>query len=430
MIHPLELFIGIRYTRAKRRNQFISFISLMATLGIVLGVAATITVLSVMNGFGNELRQRILGVVSHVTIEKRIDEKGIVEKNISRNRAEKFENWKDIISELATHADIKGSAPYIHGQGMLSGDHGARPVVIRGILPELESGVSQIHKKMYTGVLSDLKPGSYGIIIGRELAWRLGVVPGSKLTLIANETMITPAGLLPRFKQFTLVGVFEIGHGQYDNGFAMIHMQDAAKIYRKGKGVSGVRLQLNDLFSAQSVAMQLSKQLGTDYKVQDWSKKHSSFFRALRIEKTAMFITMTLIIAVAAFNIIAMLTMLISDKRSDIAILRTLGMSPNSAMSVFLYHGIILGAFGTVLGVVSGIMLSSNIGSVIKFFESLSGQQLMSADVYYVSAIVADIQWQDVTRIGISAFILTLAAAAYPARRAAMIKPAEALRYE
>lgn len=415
MIRPLELFIGLRYTRAKRRNGFISFISVMATLGIVLGVAAMITVLSVMNGFGKELRQRILGVVSHVTIER---------------KQGRFSNWPDVLHRVEADKNIKGLAPYIDGQGMLSGDRGSRPVIVRGIDPALEPGVSDIHRKMHSGSLDELVAGEYGIVIGRELAWRLGAVPGSKLTLVANETMVTPAGLLPRFKQLTVVGVFEIGHGEYDNGFALINITDAARIYRKGKSVSGIRVQLGDLFEAIPFAQGLRSTLDKQYRIEDWSKKHSSFFRALRIEKTAMFITMMLIIAVAAFNIIAMLTMLIADKRSDIAILRTLGMSPGNAMWVFLFHGLILGSFGSILGVVSGVLLSENIGSVIRFFESITGQQLMSADVYYVTSIVADLRWADVTAIGLAAFALTLVAAAYPARRAAMIQPAQALRYE
>ncbi len=420
MIHPLELFIGLRYTRAKRRNHFISFISVMATLGIVLGVAAMITVLSVMNGFGKELRERILGVVSHVTIEKRTGE----------NQTGRLKDWENILQRLEAYKEITGKAPYIQGQGMLSSDRGSRPVIIRGVLPEFEPSVSKVNRHMHTGQMTDLTPGSYGIIIGRELAWRLGAVTGSKITLIASETMITPAGLLPRFKQFTVVGVFEVGHGDYDNGFAIMHMRDAAKVYRKGSAVSGIRIQTSDLFDAVPLAQKLSADLGADYSIEDWSQKNSSFFRALRIEKTAMFITMTLIIAVAAFNIIAMLTMLISDKRSDIAILRTLGMSPNNAMSIFLYHGVILGTLGTVFGVIAGVLLSKNISVVISFFEALSGRQLMSADVYYVSTIVADLQWADVSFIAIATFILTLAAAAYPARRAATIEPAQALRYE
>jgi len=415
MIHPLELFIGFRYTRAKRRNRFISFISVMATLGIVLGVTAMITVLSVMNGFGDELRSRILGVVSHVTIEK---------------NAGQLNDWREVIQKVKNTNDVTGVAPYVSGQGMLTGERSSRPVIVRGVEPEMEKTVSSVDRHMVSGSIDNLAPGKYGIIIGRELAWRLGAVPGSRLTLVANETLVTPAGLLPRFKQFTVVGIFEVGQGEYDGGFAMINIQDAARVYRKGKGVSGIRVQLDDLFKAMPVAHEIKAQLGSGFKVEDWSKQHKSFFRALRIEKSAMFITMTLIIAVAAFNIIAMLTMLISDKRTDIAILRTLGMSPNRAMTVFLYHGLLLGFSGTVLGVLGGVSLASNISAVIHFFESLTGVHLMTADVYYVSNIVAKLDWGDVIAIAISAFVLTLLAAVYPARRAAMIQPAQALRYE
>ena len=415
MIHPLELFIGLRYTRAKRRNGFISFISVMATLGIILGVTAMITVLSVMNGFGDELRSRILGVVSHVTIEAK--------------RAP-IRNWRHVMRKVENTPEIRGIAPYVSGQGMLTGERSSRPVVIRGVDPKLERSVSSLDRHMLSGSIGDLVPGRFGIILGRELAWRLGVVPGSNITLVANKTLVTPAGLLPRFKQFTVVGIFEIGQGEYDNGFAMINLEDAAKVYRTGKGVTGLRIRLNDLFNAIPVSRTIASELGSQYKVEDWSKQHQSFFRALRIEKSAMFITMTLIIAVAAFNIIAMLTMLISDKRSDIAILRTLGMSPNRAMTVFLYHGVMLGFVGTVLGVLGGVSLASNISAVIHFFESLTGTQLMSSDVYYVSSIVAKLDWGDVASIALASFILTLVAAIYPARRAAAIQPAQALRYE
>jgi len=415
MIHPLELFIGLRYTRAKRRNRFISFISLMATLGIVLGVAAMITVLSVMNGFGDELRSRILGVVSHVTVES---EHG------------PLQNWRQQMHKIGSGSEIVGIAPYVSGQGMLTGDRSSRPVIVRGVEPNLENSVSTIDHHMLSGSIKNLVPGKFGIILGRELAWRLGVVPGSRVTLIANETLVTPAGLLPRFKQFTVVGIFELGQGEYDNGFAMINLEDAAKIYRTGSGVTGLRLRLDNLFDAIPVAHKIASQLGNKFKVEDWSQTHKSFFRALRIEKSAMFITMTLIIAVAAFNIIAMLTMLISDKRADIAILRTLGMSPNRAMTIFLYHGILLGFTGTFLGVICGVSLASNISSVIHFFESITGTQLMSSNVYYVSNIVAKLQWGDVAAIAAASFILTLLAAVYPARRAAAIQPAQALRYE
>lgn len=414
MIRPLELFIGLRYTRAKRRNHFISFISVMATLGIVLGITAMITVLSVMNGFGNELRQRILGVVSHVSIT---------------TPTGRLRDWQGLAANLNDERII-GAAPYVEGQAMLTGDNGSRGVVVRGIDSAREQQVVDINAHMIQGALGQLRDGEYGIILGRQLAWRIGATLDSKVSLVASETMITPAGLMPRFKQFRVVGIFEMGVGYYDDGFALVHLADAARVYRKGNTVTGLRLKLDDLFDAKPLAHTLEKQLGKGYRILDWSTQQANFFRALKIEKTAMFITLTLIIAVAAFNIVSMLMMLIADKQADIAIFRTLGLSPGSILQIFLYHGMLLGTFGTALGVLFGVTLSLNISNVIGFFERLTGSKLMSDDVYYVSTIVADLHWQDVGLIALASFLLTLMAAAFPAWRAAGIAPAQALRYE
>lgn len=415
MIRPLELYIGLRYTRARRHNHFISFISLMATLGIVLGVTALITVLSVMNGFGNELRQRILGAVSHVTITS---EKGFVRDK------------KIIIASTADLSGVVGRAPYIAAQGMLMSPLGTRGALLRGIDPELEKSVSVFHEKMIYGSLSDLKSGEYGIIVGSEIAWRLGIDPDSYVTVLSSRTQISPFGMLPRSKRFRVVGIFELSMTDYDGGLALLHIDDARVLHQMGAGVTGIRLKVDELFAAPGIALKLENTLGPEFRVQDWTKENANFFRALRIEKTAMFIIMFLVVAVAAFNIVSMLVMLVTDKEGDIAILRTLGMSPSNVMKIFIIHGAILGVFGTLAGAVSGVLLASNINAVIGFFELVFQAQLFTADIYYDTGLKPDLQWADVSIIVIASLLLTIAATIYPARQAARLDPAKALHHE
>ncbi|KPK09973.1 MAG: cell division protein FtsX [Acidithiobacillales bacterium SG8_45] len=415
MIRPLELFIGLRYTRARRSNHFISFISLMAAIGIVLGVTALITVLSVMNGFGNDLRNRMLGAVSHVTVAA---DRGALR------------DWSSLLTRTSTMAGVEGAAPYVEGQGMLVSDTTSRGALVRGIDPIAETRVAQFHQKMTSGSLDNLKPGEYGVVIGSEIAWRLGIEVGSSVSVLSSRAQITPAGILPRYKRFRVVGIFEMGVSDYDGSLALIHIEDARRLYQTGTGVTGIRIQLVDLFFAPAMAASLQSELGDHYVVNDWTRENASFFRALRIEKTAMFIIMMLAIAVAAFNIVSMLVMLVTDKEGDIAILRTVGMSPGSVMGVFMIHGAILGVVGTFAGATAGVLLTLNIDSVVRFFETVFQAQLFTADIYYNTALKPDLRWIDVSVITIASLLLTISATFYPARRAASINPAQALHYE
>lgn len=416
MIRPLEVFIGLRYTRAKRRNHFISFISLISMFGIALGVTALITVLSVMNGFEKELRGRILSVASHATV--------------TSAGGEYLDDWRAVAARVQRDRHVIGTAPYVSGQAMITRGRAASGVVVRGILPAEEPHVSDLQKSMVLGALTALKPGEFGIVLGRELAWKLDADVGSKVTLIIPEGQVTPAGLLPRLKRFTVVGIFEVGMYEYDSGLALIDINDASRLYQLGDAVSGLRLKLDDLFAAPQVSVELERMLGFDYRVRDWSKDHANFFRALKIEKTVMFIILLLIVAVAAFNIISTLVMVVTDKEADIAILRTLGMSPRSIMGVFTVQGSIIGVIGTLIGVIGGVLLASNVETVVPFIERVFHTTFLSADVYYISELPSDMRWADVGRIGSASLIMSLLATLYPAWRASKTQPAEALRYE
>lgn len=415
MIRPFELFIGLRYTRAKRRNHFISFISLISMFGIALGVTALITVLSVMNGFEKELRGRILSVASHVTIG---------------GPGGQLEDWRVAAAKVEADKQVIGSAPFISGQGMLSHGKAVSGVIIRGILPSEEPRVSDLDKKMVAGSLTDLNPGEFGIILGRELAWKLNADIGTQLALVIPQGQVTPAGLLPRLKRFTVAGIFEIGMFEYDSGLALIHIDDAARLFQLGDAVTGLRLKLRDVYAAPSVGFRISEQLGDDYRVRDWSQEHANFFRALKIEKTAMFVILLLIVAVAAFNIISTLVMVVTDKESDIAILRTLGVSARSIMGIFMIQGTLIGLIGTLLGVAGGIALALNVETVVPFLERLFHTTFLAADIYYISELPSDMRSADVIRIAGASFVMSLLATLYPAWRAAQTQPAEALRYE
>ncbi len=414
-MRPYELLIGLRYTRAKRRNHFISFISLISMIGIALGIVVLIVVLSVMNGFQKEIREHILGVASHVEISQ-------FDGTLT--------DWKKVADSARTNPQVEASAPYINAQGLLSYDQGVQGALIRGILPAQETGVVDLDKKMKAGHLSDLHPGGFGIILGIDLARSLGAKIGSKITVIAPQGQVTPAGILPRLKQFTVVGVFEAGMSVYDGGLALIDIEDAAKLYRMADKVSGVRLKLKDTYLAPQVARELTGTLPGDYYVRDWTTQNANFFRAVKMEKTVMFVIMFFIVAVAAFNIVSTLVMVVTDKQADIAILRTLGASPGSIMKIFIVQGTVIGIFGTLIGVGGGLLLALNIDVVVPFIERLFGLHFLSKDVYYISELPSDVQTIDVVAIGGVSFLLSLVATIYPSWRASKTNPAEALRYE
>ena len=415
MFRPLELFIGMRYTHAKRRTHFISFISLTSMLGIALGVTALITVLSVMNGFEAELRDRILGMASHASVT-------------TYNGY--LTDWQDVQRAVMKHGNVVAAAPYVSGETMLSAGNRVSGAIIRGILPEQEGTVSDVIAHIKAGSVESLKDGGYGIILGSDLAYALGVGLGDAVTVVSPQVMVGPTGVMPTLRRFTVVGLFEVGMYEYDRGVALVHMKDAARLFRLGDNVSGVRLKLDDLFEAPRVAGELQMQLGTNYRVEDWTRQHSNFFRAVQTEKRVMFIILTLIVAVAAFNIVSTLVMVVTDKQSDIAILRTLGASPRSIMVIFVIQGAVIGLFGTLLGVLGGVTLALNVETIVPAIESLFHVQFLSKEVYYISEVPSDLQWHDVFVMTSVAMVLSLLATLYPAWRAARTHPAEALRYE
>jgi lipoprotein-releasing system permease protein len=412
---PFELLVGLRYTHAKRRNHFISFISIVSMAGIALGVMALIVVLSVMNGFQEELRARILGVAAHLEISA---------------PGERLADWRGVLAQAQQNPDVMSGAPYVNAQGMLANGDMVRGAIIRGVLPELENRVADFAQHMKAGKLDDLKPGEFGIVLGGELARVLGVYPGDKVVLLTPQGNITPAGVMPRVKQFTVTGVFEAGMFEYDSGLALIHLQDAQKLLRLGEDVSGVRLKLTELFRAPFVTQALSLSLSGDYYLTDWTKSHANFFRAVAIEKRMMFLILLLIVAVAAFNIVSTLVMAVTDKQSDIAILRTLGAKPASIMKIFIVQGTFIGVFGTLLGVAGGVLLALNLETVVPFIERLAGADLFPADVYYINELPSKLDWSEVGLISVISLLISLVATLYPSWRASRINPAEALRYE
>ena len=413
---PYELAVGLRYTRSRKgsgRNAFISFIALTSMAGIALGVAALIVVLSVMNGFQQELRNRILSVASHIEI------RGIPE----------LADWPAVASLARANPRVTAAAPYVLGQGMLSAGEANRGVIVRGIDPALEDTVADIGRSMRFGRLADLAPGEFGIVLGAELARALGLRVGDGVVLITPQGTVTPAGTLPRVRSFRVVGIFEVGMYEYDSGLALVHVDDARRLYRID-GVSGVRLKLDDLFAAPSVARELARSLPGPAELRDWTQSHANFFRAVAIEKRMMFIILTLIVAVAAFNIVSAQVMVVTDKQADIAILRTMGAAPSSILAIFVIQGALIGVIGTLIGVAAGVALAKNIDVVVPAIERLFNVQFLDKSVYYISDLPSDLQWPDVTTVAAIALVLALVATLYPAWRAASVNPAAALRYE
>jgi lipoprotein-releasing system permease protein len=415
MYTPLEAFIGLRYVRAKRRNHFVSFISLTSMLAIALGVTTLITVISVMNGFEKELRARILGAIAHATIQP-------VDGALM--------DWRAVIDSAEQHPEVDGAAPYIEEGVWLQGQDSSG-AFIRGVDPEFESRVSEVGDKMLSGKLADLRPGEYGIILGIGLASRLRVGPGDRVTVIAPRLKATPVGASPLMRRFTVVGAFEFGEFENDSALALIHIEDAARLLRMPPGsIGGVRLHLQDMYRAWSVAREISGRMDGYYIVRDWTQERGNLFQAVRTEKTVMWVILSLIIAVAAFNIISMLVMVVTDKQADIAILKTMGARPGTVMRIFVIQGSVIGVIGTFLGVIGGILLAQNIGLVVPFLEDLFGFSLFPSDIYYITELPSDLRSADVIKFALMSLVMSLLSTLYPSWRAAKTHPAEALSYE
>jgi lipoprotein-releasing system permease protein len=415
-LQPLSLFIGRRYLRAKRQNNFISFISLVSMAGIALGIAALITVLSVMNGFQKEVRAKILGVTSHIQVMG--FDAGLT-------------NWRDVVDATKPQSDIAGAAPFVMGQGMLTTGQTPRGIGVRGIDPAMENEVADLGTNMKVGALSALKPGEYGIVLGSELSRALQAQVGTRLQLVvASGGGPSLTGTMGRQRSFTVVGIFSSGHYEYDLNLALIHIKDAQTLFRLDDAVSGVRLKVNDTDRAPLIARELGKTLKIDGYVTDWTQQNATYFRAVQIEKRMMFIILTLIIAVAAFNLVSTLVMVVTDKHPDIAILRTLGATPGTIMRIFIVQGAMVGLIGTLIGVVGGVLLALNISDVVSFMERIIGTPILSPEVYFIKELPSDLKSNDVWSISLIAFAMALVATLYPSWRASKVNPAEALRYE
>jgi lipoprotein-releasing system permease protein len=414
-LQPYELFIGLRYTRAKRRNHFISFISMISMLGIGLGVMALIVVLSVMNGFQKEIRARILGITPHLQIT---------------TESGQLNDWPHALEILENNPEVRAAAPYVNGQGMVSLNGSVEGVMVRGILPDAEQRLIALGDKMKHGALNDLRAGTFGIVLGVDLARALGAHIGDNVLLITPQGQFTPAGMMPRLKQFHVVGIFEIGMSPYDNALALINLEDAQKLFRMGDNVSGISGSLHNLDLAPKVAYELEDKFPNNTYVSDWTRQNANYFAVVAMEKKMMFIILSLIVLVAAFNIVSTLVMAVTDKQADIAILRTLGASPRSIMQIFMVQGMLIGLIGMAAGVIGGVVLALNIGTIIPFIEHLFGVQFLSKEFYYISELPSDLQKADVIIVAGMSFLISLLATLYPSWRAAKIQPAEALRYE
>lgn len=413
MLKTLPIIIGLRYTGAKRRNHFISFISAISMAGLTLGVAVLILVLSVMNGFDRELRQRILGMVPHAALYSK----------------DGLDNWQELANEVKTKPGIVGVAPFVNIQGMMSHKGRVQGVMVNGIEPEWEKKVSILPDFMKLGEFDSLAAGEYHIILGDLLARKLGVSLGEKVTLIMPEASLTPAGVMPRLKRFTVSGVFSVG-AELDANFAYIHMVDAAKMARMKYPAQGLRLKTEDLFQAPRIAWNLTFDLDASITSSDWTRTHGNLFQAIQMEKTMIGLLLLIIVAVAAFNIVSTLVMVVTDKQGDIAILRTLGMSPGSIMRVFMVQGSVIGVVGILLGTSLGIILALTVTDIIAGVERLLDVQFLNANVYFISYLPSELKWQDVMIVTGSGLLMSFLATLYPAYRASKVKPAEALRYD
>jgi len=408
--------IGSRYSRAKRRNGFISFISAISIMGVAIGVWVLISVISIMNGFGNELRGRILDVAPHVSIT---------------GQGNLLDDWRALTGMVDANSEVAGRAPYIYAQGLLTLSGAVTGSLVKGVLPEEESKVSDIAENMDVGRFELLQKGKYNVVLGRGLAAKVGAGVGDKVTFISPQGQSTPAGLMPRLRRFTVVGIFGgIGPDEFDSALAYIHMADAAKLYKTKGSVSGLRIKLKDPFEARQVSAQLADDLQYRFYVDNWTTQHKSFFRALEVERRMVFITLFLIVAIAAFNIVSTLIMVVTDKRADIAILRTLGLSPAKVMGIFFVQGVTSGVVGTIVGAIAGVLTALNLANIIAFIERQIGFELLPASVYIVTDFPAELRWDDVWVIVATSITISMLATLYPAWRASKTQPAEALRYE
>lgn len=416
---PIELEIGLKYTRSRRRKAvgqrdgFLSFISGISMAGIALGVAALIVVLSVMNGFQKEVRDRMLSVLSHIEIT-------------SPNG---LSDWEPIAETLAKQAHVLGVAPMVSSQGLLSRAESMRGVVLRGVDPALEGRVSDLPKQLIVGSISDLKPGQFGVALGTQLAGTLGIRVGDRVNLLVPEGDLTPAGMMPRMRALQVVGMVDSGHYEYDSTLAVMHWKDAAALLRM-TDPTGLRVKVDDMQKAPEIAVRLAQVVPQALWVSDWSRSNRNWFAAVQTEKKMMFIILTLIIAVAAFNLVSTLVMTVTDKQADIAILRTMGASAGLVQRIFLVQGLAIGLLGSLLGVGFGLLIALNIDVIVPFIETLFRVQFLPRDIYFISQLPSDVRLDDVLKVGIMAFVLSILATIYPSRRAAQVKPAEALRYE
>ena len=412
---PLAAFIAFRYVRARRRNHFISFITLISMLGVAVGVAALITVISVMNGFERELRTQILGMASHATITP---------------LSGALSDWMPPAATAAGHPRVLGVAPFVRGEAMLTHGGLVQGVVVQGVLPSQEPRVSELDHYLVEGRLDDLREGAYGVLLGQGLARALQAYVGSKLTVVAPQAVVSPVGILPRLRRFTVAGIFEVNHSQYDTGVAVVHLMDGARLFRLAPGVSGLRIRVDDIDQAPRVSREIALSLGGAFWVSDWTRHHANFFRALKTERTVMFVILSLIVAVAAFNIVSTLIMVVTDKRSDIAILRTLGATPRTVMWIFVVQGTLIGLIGTLVGVSGGVALAANVETLVPAIEAFFETRFLSEEIYYIANVPSELRRHHVVLVALVAFTMCILATLYPAWRASRTQPADALRYE
>ena len=413
MMKNIPLYIGLRYTRAKRRNQFISFISAFSLIGMALGVMSLIVVLSVMNGLDREMKQRLLSVIPHGYI----------------TREPALSNWAEIAQAVKQHPKVVGAAPYIASEALVAYAEGVQGIQIEGILPEEETKISVIDQHMLLGSLADLKAGEFGVVMGRLMASQLGLALGDKVVITSPDINITPAGVYLRKKSFTLVGVFEVG-AQVDMDLALIHLNDAQKFFRIQGAAQGLHVKANDLYDAAGVMSDLAKQFGSEYRVKDWSQTQGSLFQSVKMEKIVTGTLLNILIFIAVFNIVSSLVLMVADKRSDIAVLRTLGLTARQVMGIFIVQGSAVGFAGTLIGILVGCVLTWLLNPIMSLLETLFGFHFFDPNTFYISTLPSYLMWQDVLTITLTALILSFLATLYPAYRASKIEPAEALRYE